>query len=96
MKISSHQLPKNLPGGDIILPGFDDLESNKETIASLLISIASQNIMRAGVQVSRVIPDPEIKLYQILCDEFGNRAHSKFNSLIRLLISFEKSLKCVT
>lgn len=41
-------------------------------------------------------PDfPEDRLYARLAEEYGNGAHSKYNALIRRLVSFERAASCV-
>lgn len=37
--------------------------------------------------------DPELRLYRLLCREEGRGAYSRYNSLLRRLVSFERALE---
>ena len=40
------------------------------------------------------VADPEHKLYELLAAEDSDAAHSRYNALIRQLVSFERALEC--
>lgn len=83
------------PGEEIIDKGIDDLRSGVESMPALLVSIGASRLRRAGVPVpAKTFPDPEHRLYSLLAAEHGNAAHSKYNALIRLLVSFERAVEC--
>ena len=85
-----------LPGAEIIDKGIDDLKARSETVESLLVSIGSQRLRNAGVQVPReTFPSPEHRLYEMLRSEDPHTAHSRYNALIRRLVSFERAAECV-
>jgi hypothetical protein len=86
---------EDLPGGDWIERGLADLASGTESVASLLVSIGAPRLSRLGIVVARPWPSPEIRLYRVLELDFGDAAHSRFNALIRRLVSFERSYRCV-
>jgi hypothetical protein len=46
------------------------------------------------MDVPRAFPDAEHRLYLRLAQEFGDDAHSRYNGLIRRLVSFEAALEC--
>jgi len=84
-----------LPGGDLIEAGLADLARGEETIPALLVSIGAQRLGEAGLDVPRVITGAERRLYDVLAREDTDGAHSRYNALIRRLVSFERALECV-
>jgi hypothetical protein len=85
----------DLPGGDIIAIGLDDLQSGAETVAALLVSIGAPRLRRLGFAIPRTIADPEQRLYTLLTRDHSAAAHSRYNALIRRLVSFERAAECV-
>jgi hypothetical protein len=85
-----------LPGVEWIEAGLRDLALGQESIPALLVSIGAPRLSLAGLAIPRTIPDPEHGLYRALALEQGNHAHSGYNAMIRRLVSFERSLECVT
>ncbi len=86
--------PTDLPGGDLIASGLDDLRCGLETIPALLVSIGAPRLGRLGLAVP-AIPEPEHRLYAVLAREDPASAHSRYNGLIRRLVSFERAAECV-
>jgi hypothetical protein len=84
-----------LPGADLIRQGFRDLERGDETIASLLVLIGAPRLRRIGFDVPDTPYFPEDRLYARLAEEHGDAAHSRYNALIRTLVSFERAAECV-
>lgn len=84
-----------LPGGDLIAQGVDDLRGGRETVPSLLVSIGAPRLQRAGIVVSHPLPSPEGRLYALLSRHDPAAAHSRYNALIRRLVSFERAAECV-
>lgn len=86
----------HLPGGDLIEQGIADGAAGRITPASCLVAIGRTRLGRAGINFSndciRLIAEPERQLYQLLCQE-SNDPYSRYNSLIRRLISFEQTLE---
>lgn len=81
-----------LPGEDLIKQGIDDLALGRETIESLLVSIGSPRLRQVGVAVPPVIfHKPEHRLYELLRAEDPDSAHSRYNALIRRLVSYERA-----
>ena len=81
-----------LPGEDLIKQGIDDLAAGRETIESLLVSIGSTRLRQIGVEVpDEIISKPEHRLYEILRAEDSDSAHSRYNALIRRLVSYERA-----
>ena len=83
------------PGEDLITQGIADLENGLETIPSLLVSIGAPRLRRAGLQIPyNTFSDPEHRLYFLLARSYEDGAHSKYNSYIRRLVSFERAAEC--
>lgn len=83
------------PGEDLILQGLEDLENGLETVPSLLVSIGAPRLKRTGLALpENTFPDPEHRLYHLLCRLHDDGAHSKYNSYIRRLVSYERAAEC--
>lgn len=82
------------PGGDLIKQGFEDLARGLETPAALLVSIGRSRLVRLGYEVSGALKDPEKQLYLSLVEMHKDAAHSRYNALIRRLVSFERAAAC--
>lgn len=82
------------PGGELIAKGLADiLAGETDTIESLLVMIGAERLRRAGIDVPAVDrPSPEHALYAALAD--SPNAHSRYNALLRRLVSFEHSVEC--
>ena len=83
------------PGQEMIDQGLADLAEGRETIQALLVAVGAPRLRRSGVDVpDHKIASPEHRLYELLAKENPDGAHSKYNSLIRRLVSYERSLEC--
>jgi hypothetical protein len=84
-----------LPGYDLIRDGIRDLEAGRRTRTALLVLIGADRLRRAGLRVPDLgISDPEHRLYTLLAAEDPDSAHSRYNALIRQLVSFERAAEC--
>jgi hypothetical protein len=84
-----------LPGGDLVQEGIADLARGVETIPALLVSIGAPRLRRIGLPVPEaVIPSPEHRLYERLAETDPDSAHSRYNALVRRLVSFENAAEC--
>ena len=88
------EAPLQLPSEDLIRRGLEDLRHGNVTSEALLVSIGAQRLRGAGLDVPPALPDPEHRLYRLLAEEFGNDAHSRYNALLRSLVSYEQALEC--
>jgi hypothetical protein len=87
---------ESLPGGDLIEKGLRDLASGDETTEALLVAIGAARLKAAGVPVPpRTFEDPERRLYELLARKDADSAHSRYNALLRRLVSFEDAAECV-
>jgi hypothetical protein len=84
------------PGEDIITEGLADLELGRETIPALIVSIGAPRLRHIGIRVpANTIDSPEHRLYLMLRASDPDSAHSRYNALIRRLVSFERAAECV-
>lgn len=81
----------SLPGEDLILQGLRDLDARVESVEALLVSIGAPRLRRVGVAVPESFLGPEERLYAMLSEQHGDAAHSRYNALIRRLVSFERA-----
>jgi hypothetical protein len=86
---------RGLPGADWIEAGLRDLAGGQETEAALLVSIGAPRLARLGFDVARALPNAEHRLYERLSATGSDSAHSRYNALIRRLVSFERAAECV-
>lgn len=85
------------PGQDLIDQGISDLLAKKETVESLLVLIGAPRLRRLGIDVpDSTVASPEHRLYKVLQEAHNDAAHSKYNSLIRRLVSFERASECAS
>ncbi|HEX4956164.1 MAG TPA: hypothetical protein VF017_22475 [Thermoanaerobaculia bacterium] len=83
-----------LPGGDLVEQGLADLAAGRETLPALLVAIGTPRLRRAGLAVPALtIEQPEHRLYDLLAQSNADSAHSRYNGLIRRLISLERALE---
>ncbi|HSB27532.1 MAG TPA: hypothetical protein VLE19_06750 [Pyrinomonadaceae bacterium] len=85
-----------LPGEDLVKAGLEDLTHKRETVAALLVAIGAPRLRLAGVNVPDFdLPNPEHRLYALLAKDNSDSAHSKYNALVKRLVSFEQAASCV-
>jgi hypothetical protein len=85
---------RGLPGQDLVEAGLADLERGIDSVPALLVSIGAPRLRRIGVSIPKAIPSPERRLYERLAAEDPDSAHSRYNALIRRLVSFERAAEC--
>ena len=74
--------------------GLADFRSGRCTIPACLVGMARSRLRRAGLitgVVASSFPEPERQLYRLLRQEGGD-AYSRYNALLRELVSFEQAL----
>jgi len=84
-----------LPGEELVEKGLADLARGEETMEALLVSIGAPRLSRLGVRVANPFPAPERRLYELLARTDPDSAHSRYNALIRRLVSYERAAECV-
>jgi hypothetical protein len=86
----------SLPGNDLIVKGVEDLLHQRQTIPALLVAIGAPKLRSLGLELPDNLPStPEHRLYDLLSDSDPDSAHSRYNALIRRLVSFERAMACV-
>ena len=82
-----------LPGEKLLREGLADFQSGRCTIPACLVSMAQPRLRRAGLITGGAgsFPEPERQLYRLLGQEGGD-AYSRYNALVRELVSFEQAL----
>ena len=84
----------SLPGEELLRQGLADFQSGRCTIPACLVSMARPRLRRAGLITeggAGSFPEPERQLYRLLGQEGGD-AYSRYNALVRELVSFEQAL----
>jgi hypothetical protein len=83
------------PGGDLVQEGLADLARGAETVPALLVSIGAPRLRRLGLPVPQTtFFSPEMRLYEQLAEADSDSAHSRYNALVRRLVSFENAAEC--
>ena len=92
--MTTHDLMLGLPGEALLREGLADFQSGRYTIPACLVGMARSRLGRAGLiagALASSFPEPERQLYRLLRQEGGD-AYSRYNALIRELVSFEQAL----
>ncbi len=88
--------PPDLPGADLVAAGLEALEHGEATVEALLVSVGAPRLRAAGLDVpdlACIEQPPELALYAALGADGQGNAHSRYNALIRRLVSFERALE---
>lgn len=80
-----------LPGHELVLRGLEDLAAGVESKEALLVSIGAPRLRQTGIEVPEPLASPERRLYGRLAAEDADSAHSRYNALVRRLVSFERA-----
>ena len=83
-----------LPGAELIELGLRDLAQGIESQNALLVSIGAPRLQELGVEVVGALSNPEHRLYELLAVSDADSAHSRYNALVRRLVSFERAVAC--
>jgi len=86
----------DLPGADLVQTGIDDLRRGASTKEALLVSIGAPRLRLLGLELPSTLDRPEERLYDALAAEEPDAAHSRYNALVRRLVSFERALACAS
>jgi hypothetical protein len=92
----------SFPGAELIEEGLRDLTEARESIPSLLVRIGRPRLERLGLELPPDTPMksdddlPEHRLYHLLAATDPDSAHSRYNALIRRLVSFERAAECAS
>jgi hypothetical protein len=82
----------DLPGADLFEAAVEDLRAGVESPAALLVSLARGRLVDAGLTVPAIAVDrPAHRLYDLLASEDPDSAHSRYNALLRRIVSFARA-----
>ena len=73
-----------------------DLERGVESVEALLVSVGAPRLRALGFELSSPFASPEHRLYELLAADDPDAAHSRYNALIRRLVSFERAAECAS
>lgn len=80
-----------LPGAELVAKGVEDLAHGRVTIEALLVSIGAPRLHALYPDLAPPLPDAELRLYTLLRARHGDGSHSRYNSLLRRLVSFQRA-----
>jgi hypothetical protein len=92
--MSTDDLISGLPGEVLVREGVADYQAGRCTVAACLIGIGRSRLAEAGVISGGGVAwsvEPERQLYRLLGQQGGD-AYSRYNALVRELVSFEQAL----
>lgn len=87
---------EGLPGEEWVRRGLEDLERGELSEAGLLVLIARPRLRALGIAVKtrcEIQGPAEHALYTLLEQKLGADAFSRYNSLIRRMVSFARALE---
>ncbi len=90
---------EELPGGDLVRQGLEDLRAGVESAQALLVRMFAPRLRQLAFE----IPDDDVadelpghRLYALLQQSHGDAAHSRYNALVRRLVSFARAAECAS
>ncbi len=89
----------DLPGGDLVRQGLEDLQQGVESAPSLLVRMYAPRLKRLAIDAPDYDPRDELpghRLYALLQESHGDGAHSRYNALVRRLVSFARAAECAS
>jgi len=92
--MNTDELINGLPGESLVRQGLIDLQAGLCTIPACLVCIARPRLGGAGLMPQNApaqFLEPELQLYSLLKREGGD-PYSRYNALVRELVSFENAL----
>jgi hypothetical protein len=92
--MKTDELLDGLPGEALVRQGLADFQAGRLTIPACLVCIARPRLSRAGLMPGNVpgqFFEAEMQLYGLLKLEGGD-PYSRYNALLRELVSFENAL----
>lgn len=91
-------VPRDLPGADLVWAGIEALRRGEPTIEALLVMVGTRRMRAAGLDIPPGLPlrrYPEHALYLAVAARHPQDAHSRYNALVRRLVSFERALESI-
>ncbi len=86
-----------IPGGELVAAGLEALGRGEHSVEALLVAVGAPRLRALGVAVpdaGRQLPrHPELALYRAMGRKHPGDVHSRYNALLRRLVSFERELE---
>jgi hypothetical protein len=84
-----------LPGGELVVKGLADFAAGRESAETFLLQIAGPKLRRLGFDIPAASAGEPVehRLYLWLAEGDPRRAHSRYNSLLRRIVSFERAAR---
>jgi hypothetical protein len=90
-------LSGSLPGSELVQRGLADLEEGHLSVEALMVLIGAPRLRALGIAIPpSEVHDPERALYEKLAVSDPDSAHSRYNALVRRLVSFERAAECAS
>jgi hypothetical protein len=88
---SVQDVPTSFPGHELVSAGLTDLAAGRESESSLLVAMAASRLRTLGFDVPEGGGErPSHRLYELL-SEAEQGAHSRYNALVRRIVSFARA-----
>ena len=85
----------DLPGADLVSRGMDDLRRGELTVEALLVVVGAPRLRSVGLEIPAIpalSESAELALYAAVGASEAGDVHSRYNALIRRLVSFERAM----
>lgn len=85
-----------IPGEELVAAGVEALGRGERDVEALLVAVGAPRLRTLGIRVpdaGRLPTHPELALYLAIGRRHPDDAHSRYNALIRRLVSFERELE---
>jgi hypothetical protein len=86
---------ERLPDYELVSGGLADLVAGRESEASLMVTMAAPRLRALGIDVPPAAEGASHRLYELLSERDGGAAHSRYNALIRRMVSFARAAERV-
>lgn len=85
-----------IPGEELVAAGVEALGRGERGVEALLVAVGAPRLRTLGIPVpdaGHLPRHPELALYRAVGRRHPDDAHSRYNALIRRLVSFERELE---
>ena len=85
-----------IPGAELVAAGVEALGRGERGVEALLVAVGAPRLRTLGIPVpdaGHLPRHPELALYRAIGRRHPDDAHSRYNALIRRLVSFERELE---
>lgn len=86
----------SIPGEELVAAGVEALGRGERGVEALLVAVGAPRLRALGIPVpdaGRLPRHPELALYHAIGRRHPDDAHSRYNALIRRLVSFEREIE---